>query len=155
EDADLRAEQERQRDVRQHLPVGAEELVGPVHGVDVLAHRRATIVGAGRAAYARGVSDAARKRFAETAALVAEAQDRRAAETSERLRTLLTLTGEERALDVGTGAGALAIALAPLVREVVGVDLVPELLDEGRKRAPENVELLEAEATALPFELGS
>ena len=53
----------------------------------------------------------------------------------------MPLTGEERALDAGTGAGALAIALAPLVREVVGVDLVPELLAEGRKRAPANVEL--------------
>lgn len=103
----------------------------------------------------RPVSDAVRKRFGETAALFAEHQDRRAAATQERLRRLLTLTGEERALDVGTGAGAFAIALAPLVREVVGVDIVPELLAEGRKRAPANVELVEAEATALPFERGS
>ena len=65
------------------------------------------------------------------------------------------MTGEERALDVGTGAGAFALALAPLVREVVGVDLVPELLAEGRKRAPANVELVEGDATALPFEAGS
>jgi SAM-dependent methyltransferase len=65
------------------------------------------------------------------------------------------LSGRERALDVGTGAGALAIALAPLVREVVGVDIVPELLAEGRKRAPANVQLVEADATALPFEGGS
>src|SRR5439155_25225785 len=65
------------------------------------------------------------------------------------------LTGEERALDVGTGAGALAIALAPLVREVVGVDLVPELLEEARKRAPVNVELVEGDATALPYDRGS
>jgi ubiquinone/menaquinone biosynthesis C-methylase UbiE len=99
--------------------------------------------------------DAVRKRFSETAALVAEHQDRRAAETQTRLRRLLTLTGEERAIDVGTGAGALALALAPLVREVVGVDVVPELLAEARKRAPANVELVEADATALPFELAS
>ena len=98
------------------------------------------------------MTDALRKRFGETAQLVAEQQDRRAAETGERLRRLLTLTGEERALDVGTGAGALAIALAPLVREAVGVDVVPELLAEARKRAPANVELVEADATALPFE---
>jgi ubiquinone/menaquinone biosynthesis C-methylase UbiE len=68
---------------------------------------------------------------------------------------MLSLTGTERALDVGTGAGAFAIALAPLVREVVGVDIVPELLAEGRKRAPANVELVEADATALPFESGA
>jgi len=49
----------------------------------------------------------------------------------------------------------LAIALAPLVREVVGLDLVPELLAEGRKRAPANVELIEGDATALPFDPAS
>ena len=101
------------------------------------------------------LSDPVRERLGETAAVVAELQDRRAAETLERLRRLLKLTGEERALDVGTGAGALAIALAQFVREVVGVDVVPELLGEGRKRAPANVELVEADATALPFERGS
>lgn len=101
------------------------------------------------------LSDPVRKRLGQTAALVAELQDRRAAETLEQLRRLLRLTGEERALDVGTGAGALAIALAQFVREVVGVDIVPELLGEGRKRAPANVELVEADATALPFERGS
>lgn len=100
------------------------------------------------------MSDAVRKRFGETAELVAQ-QDRRTAATQERLRHLLTLTGEERALDLGTGAGAFAIALAPLVREVIGVDIVPELVEEGRKRAPANVELVEADATALPYGRGS
>jgi ubiquinone/menaquinone biosynthesis C-methylase UbiE len=100
------------------------------------------------------LSDAVRKRFGETAELVAEQQDRRIAETRERLRRMLTLTGEERVLDVGTGAGEFAIALAPLAREVVGVDVVPALLEEGRKRAPKNVEFVEANATALPYERG-
>ena len=40
EHADLRAGQERQRDVREHLPVGAVELVDPVHRVDVVAAHR-------------------------------------------------------------------------------------------------------------------
>ena len=56
---------------------------------------------------------------------------------------------------MGTGAGAFALALAPLVREVIGVDLVPELLEQARKRAPANVELVEADAVALPFDDGS
>jgi ubiquinone/menaquinone biosynthesis C-methylase UbiE len=59
--------------------------------------------------------------------------------------------GHERVLDIGTGAGAFALALAPHVREVVGVDIVPALLAEARKRAPANVELVEADATKLPF----
>jgi len=100
------------------------------------------------------LSDAVRKRFGEPAELIAELEDVRAA-TQERLRRLLTLTGEERALDVGTSAGAFAIALAPFVREVVGVDIVPELLEDGRSRAPANVELVVADSTALPYERGS
>ena len=62
--------------------------------------------------------------------------------------------GDERALDVGTGAGALALALAPLVREVVGVDRVPELLELARERAAGlgNVTFVEADAEHLPFE---
>ena len=35
--------QERERDVREHLPVRAVELVGPVHRVDVVAHRPARV----------------------------------------------------------------------------------------------------------------
>jgi ubiquinone/menaquinone biosynthesis C-methylase UbiE len=97
------------------------------------------------------IVDAVRKRFAETAGAVAELQDRRAEQTREQVSRLLTLTGEERALDVGTGAGALALALAPLVREVVGIDFVPEILEEARKRATENAEFLEADAEKLPF----
>ena len=91
------------------------------------------------------------KRFGETAAAIAAVQDMRGEETERRLARLLPLTGEERALDVGTGAGAIAIGLAPLVLEVVGIDLVPELLGEARKRAPANVSFIEGDAYALPF----
>ncbi len=101
------------------------------------------------------MSDAVQKRFGETAAAVAANQDRRAAAERERLERLLTLSGDERALDVGTGAGAIALALAPHVREVIGVDIVTALLDEARARAPENLEIIEADATALPFEPGA
>src|SRR5262249_16851917 len=39
EHADLRSVEERERDVGEHLPVGAVELVGPVHRVDEFRHR--------------------------------------------------------------------------------------------------------------------
>jgi ubiquinone/menaquinone biosynthesis C-methylase UbiE len=97
------------------------------------------------------MTDGVRKRFAETADAIAELQDRRAAETEERVSRLLQPNGDERALDVGTGAGALALALAPLVHEVVGLDLVPELLEKARERAPENAEFIEGDADELPF----
>jgi SAM-dependent methyltransferase len=93
-------------------------------------------------------------RFARTADKLAALQDERAARLAEDVRSFVRPRGDERALDAGTGAGALALALAPLVREVVGVDLVPELLAHARERAAglENVELVEGDVTALPFE---
>lgn len=60
-------------------------------------------------------------------------------------------SGDERALDVGTGAGALALALAPLVREVVGLDPVPVLLELARARTLPNTEFVEGDGSALPF----
>jgi ubiquinone/menaquinone biosynthesis C-methylase UbiE len=103
------------------------------------------------------VSSPTPDRFARTADRAAALQDARAAELAEKVRAFVLPAGDERALDVGTGAGALALALAPLVREVVGVDRVPELLAHARERAMEfgNVELVEADATALPFPDGS
>ena len=46
EHADLRAGQERERDVREHLAVRAVKLVGPVHREDVVAHGEITIAAA-------------------------------------------------------------------------------------------------------------
>ncbi len=91
------------------------------------------------------------KRFGSTAALLGAHQASRERATRERLSRLLDPRGSERALDVATGAGALAIALAPLVAGVVGVDIVPELLGEARRRSPSGVEYVEADAAALPF----
>jgi SAM-dependent methyltransferase len=100
------------------------------------------------------MSDAARDRFGQTADRMARLQDERAAALAEEVLAFADLRGDERALDSGTGAGALAFALAPLVREVVGVDLVPELLAEARARAEgmPNVSFVEGDATELPFE---
>ncbi len=94
-------------------------------------------------------------RFARTAGRMAAHQDERAATLAERVRAFVQPRGDERALDAGTGAGALALALAPLVREVVGIDVVSELLALARERAPKNAEFVEADATKLPFDDGS
>ncbi len=91
-------------------------------------------------------------RFARTASRLALLQDAQAAALAARVRSFVRTAGTERALDAGAGAGALAFALASLVREVVAVDLEPALLDEGRRRAPANVSFVEADATALPFD---
>jgi ubiquinone/menaquinone biosynthesis C-methylase UbiE len=98
-----------------------------------------------------------RRRFAATADRVAALERERRAELAERVRQFVQPAGDERALDVGTGTGALAFALAPIVREVIGVDVVPELLDRARSVGGEfpNVSFLEGDATRLDFSSGS
>src|ERR671931_228910 len=98
--------------------------------------------------------DEVRARFGATADRVAEHAERQVQTVREQLQSFVSPNGDERALDVGTGAGTLALALAPLVREVIGVDVVPELLEHARANAPANVTFLEGDATALPFESG-
>jgi ubiquinone/menaquinone biosynthesis C-methylase UbiE len=101
-------------------------------------------------------ADAVRARFVNTAAEVGRHTDARAEQLAARVRSLLDLSGDERALDAGAGTGGLAFALAPLVREVVALDLVPEMLEEGRRRggAHPNVTFVEGDVTALPFANG-
>jgi SAM-dependent methyltransferase len=97
----------------------------------------------------------AEDRFARTAQQVAAHQDARAAELAVRVQSFVLPEGNERAIDVGCGAGALALALAPLVREVIGVDRVPELLELARERAPANAQFVEGDATELSFDTAS
>lgn len=62
-------------------------------------------------------------------------------------------------LDIGTGSGGtVAIPAAQRGAQVVGCDLVPEHFEDGRRRASEagvEVEWVEADAEALPFDDGS
>ena len=78
-------------------------------------------------------------------------QAERAAALAARLDRLVSLRGDERALDVGTGAGALAFALAPRVASVVAVDSDAAMLAQARAAAPPNVEVVEGDAQALSF----
>jgi SAM-dependent methyltransferase len=79
-------------------------------------------------------------------------QEERAADLADRLRRLLgPFTGNEVALDAGSGTGSVAFALAPHVAEVVGVDTRADYLDAGRANAPANVRLLEGDVMELPF----
>jgi ubiquinone/menaquinone biosynthesis C-methylase UbiE len=96
--------------------------------------------------------DDVRARFGATAARYAEHAAQQLDQVRAEVRSLFDFSGEERALDAGTGAGTLALALAPLVREVVGIDVVPELLEAARANAPANVRFVEGDITSLPFD---
>jgi ubiquinone/menaquinone biosynthesis C-methylase UbiE len=62
-------------------------------------------------------------------------------------------------LDVATGTGHTAFALAPHVHQVIAIDLTPEMIAQGEKlkaaSAMQNVEFRIADAHALPFDDGT
>ncbi len=67
---------------------------------------------------------------------------------------VMALTGTERVLDVGTGAGHTAFTLAPYAAEVVALDITREMLATAQQVAAErhlqNIRFLEGDAQALP-----
>ena len=76
----------------------------------------------------------------------------------ESLARLVELVGPQRhwrVLDVATGAGHTALALAPHVARVVASDITDEMLAEAAMLAAQrglaNVETVHADAAALPF----
>ena len=78
--------------------------------------------------------------------------------SDERLREVLDLAlprPGDLALDVATGAGHVALALAPHVRRVYGLDLTPQMLAQaGRltaERGIKNVDWVLGDALRLPF----
>lgn len=78
--------------------------------------------------------------------------------SAERLQEVLELTRPLRgdlALDVATGTGNTAFALAPHVRRVVGLDVTRAMVDQGRRVAAErgiaNVDWVLGDAERLPF----
>lgn len=101
-------------------------------------------------------TEATQARFAATAERLADLEESRREALRARVRRFLEPKGDERVLDAGAGTGGFSFAVSPLVRDVVAVDLVPEMLEAGRARAAEfpNVTFVEADITRLPFEDG-
>ena len=78
-------------------------------------------------------------------------------DVGERVVARAGVNAEMRVLDVACGAGNAAIPAARAGADVTGLDLVPELLDAGRRKAAaEGVEIawVEGDAEQLPFEDG-
>jgi|SRR5579864_4894772 len=78
--------------------------------------------------------------------------------SADRLQEVIDLARPkpgDLVLDVATGTGNTALALAPLVRRVIGLDLTREMLNQARRIAAErnlkNTDWVIGDAAALPF----
>ena len=93
--------------------------------------------------------------FARRAAFYTRSAAHTDAAVLDRVVELAQPRPEAIALDVATGTGHTAFALAPHVRQVIAADITPQMLDEGRKLKDEwridNVEFRLADAHGLPF----
>jgi len=99
--------------------------------------------------------DAARRIFAERAAFYATSAAHTDEQVLGRVVEMASPQPEWAVLDVGTGTGHTAFALAPHVATVIGTDLTPEMLAEAerlrRERGFANVSFRVADVHNLPF----
>ena len=100
-------------------------------------------------------TEAVRRQFGEVAAAYATSAVHAAGPDLALLREAAALTGVERVLDLGSGPGHTALALATSAAHVTGVDVTPEMVvlarDLARQRGVTNVRFEEADVAALPF----
>jgi ubiquinone/menaquinone biosynthesis C-methylase UbiE len=99
------------------------------------------------------------EQFGKTAASYITSKPHAKGKSLERLVTLTAPQKAWRVLDVATGGGHAAYALAPHVARVWATDITQEMLDlvktEAKKRGHANLRTATAKAEALPFEDGS
>jgi ubiquinone/menaquinone biosynthesis C-methylase UbiE len=97
--------------------------------------------------------------FAQQARSYANLVNRSAGSAKEPLIEALDPQAQHRVLDVGCGTGQFVVTIAPLVREVVGVDLTPAMLDQGRAlqigAGVTNVEWRQGDSSGLPVTDGA
>jgi ubiquinone/menaquinone biosynthesis C-methylase UbiE len=102
------------------------------------------------------VPDDVRSRFAPVAVNYTRATFHTSAERLQEVLDLARPKPGDLALDVATGTGNTAFALAPYVRRVIGLDLTREMLDQARRIAAErdirNADWVVGDAAHLPFQ---
>jgi ubiquinone/menaquinone biosynthesis C-methylase UbiE len=96
-----------------------------------------------------------RKQFGVAAADYAASTAHASGPSLDRVLKAVELQAQWQALDIATGAGHMALAVAPHVARVVASDITEEMLAETAKLAAQrgfgNVETVKAEAGRLPF----
>jgi ubiquinone/menaquinone biosynthesis C-methylase UbiE len=97
--------------------------------------------------------------FSQQAEAYAALVNKASGPAQDPLIAALAATPTDRVLDVGCGSGQFAVAIAPFVAQVTGVDLTPAMLDKARvhqaKAGVANVDWLQADSTALPVADGA
>ncbi|MDR4886832.1 methyltransferase domain-containing protein [Fredinandcohnia sp. QZ13] len=96
-----------------------------------------------------------KKQFGRSAASYVTSEGHRKGGDLQTLVSMADAKGTELALDIATGGGHTANALAPLVGKVTAFDLTPEMLAAAEKfingNGHLNVEFVEGDAENLPF----
>ena len=100
-----------------------------------------------------------RQQFSKHATYYAQSKVHAEGQTLNVIVDFASPTGTERALDIATGTGFTAFAIAPHVAYVTATDLTPAMLEQAeklaRQRGIENIGFKVAAAEALPFEVAS
>lgn len=95
------------------------------------------------------------KQFGATAAKYRTSAYHSSAPDLDALCAAAHLDGTEEVLDIGTGTGHTALALAPGAASVVGLDLTPAMLEQAsdlaRQRGLGNVRFEEGDAQQMPY----
>jgi ubiquinone/menaquinone biosynthesis C-methylase UbiE len=103
--------------------------------------------------------DLVRKQFAIQARAYPSTARFRHAEKAEPIIDLAKPTARDTALDVASGWGFVALALAPRLASVIGVDLTPEMVELAKKlaagNAASNAGFQVGDAENLPFVSGT
>jgi SAM-dependent methyltransferase len=103
--------------------------------------------------------DAVVDQFTRQAAQFAHSPAARNEEIVERILRMAQVGPADTALDVASGPGVLACALAREVRQATGIDLTPAMLDQARRTQAEaglaNLQWDLGDVTAMPYASGT
>jgi len=108
-----------------------------------------------RPATTKDARDLAREQFGKNPGRYVSSPVHAKGASLDRIVELLAARGQETVLDIATGGGHTALAVAPHVARVIATDLTPQMLEAARAfitgRGVTNVEFRVADATSLPF----
>lgn len=107
----------------------------------------------------KAVHEHVQRQFSPTAASYATSSVHADADALAHLVSLAAPVATDKAIDVATGAGHMALALAPHVASVVAFDLTQSMLDQtlatAQARRLANVSIQRGEAESMPYPDGS